>query len=136
MMSSMNESIVEEATLSWFVQLGYETLHGQGMAPDVPNAERKGYADVVLVDRLRSALARLNPSVPAEILEEAALKITRTESPSLVEDNRSVHRMLVEGVDLEYRDEDGNIVYAKVRLVDFSFPDNQRLASGQPVHRH
>ena len=120
----MNESVVEEATLDWFAELGYETIHGPDIAPDEPNAERTSYADVVLVDRLRSALARLNPGVPAEILEEAALKVSRTETPSLIENNRAFHRMLTEGVDVEYRDEDGRIVYDKVRLVDFDHPDN------------
>ncbi len=123
-MTAVNESVVEQATLDWFRELGYETLHGPQIAPDEPGAERTSYADVVLVDRLRSALARLNPGVPAEILEEAALKVSRTESPSLVENNRRFHRMLTEGVDVEYRDVDGRIVYDKVRLVDFDYPDN------------
>lgn len=60
-----------------FRELGYETLHGLGIAPDEPSAERTRYADVVIADRLRSPLARLNPGVPAEILEEAALKVSR-----------------------------------------------------------
>ena len=121
---AINGSVVEEATLDGFSELGYETLYGPDIAPDEADAERISYADVVLIDRLRSALKRLNPEVPAEILEEAALKITCTESPSLVENNRSFHRMLAEGVDVEYRAEDGHIVYDKVRLVDFSYPDN------------
>ncbi|MEJ7872387.1 MAG: type I restriction endonuclease, partial [Rubrobacteraceae bacterium] len=125
-MTSVNESVVEEAALDWFAELGYETLHGPEIAPDEPGAERTSYADVVLIGRLRSALARLNPGVPAEILEEAALKVSRTESPSLVENNRRFHRMLAEGVDVEYRDSEagGRIVYDKVRLVDFDYPDN------------
>ncbi len=60
----MNESVVEEATLDWLAELGYETLNGPDIAPDEPNAERISYAVVVLMDRLRSALARLNPGVP------------------------------------------------------------------------
>ncbi len=123
-MSLLNESVVEEAALDWFRELGYQTLHGPAIAPDEPGAERTSYTDVMLMDRLRSALARLNPGVPAEILEEAALKVSRTESPSLVENNRRFHRMLTEGVDVEYRDENGRIVYDKVRLVDFDYPDN------------
>jgi type I restriction enzyme R subunit len=122
--TKVNESVVEEATLDWFDELGYQTLHGPDIAPDEPGAERTSYADVVLMDRLRSALAKLNPGVPAELLEEAALKVFRTESPSLVENNRRFHRMLTEGVDVEYRAEDDHIVYDKVRLVDFHYPDN------------
>ena len=69
-------------------------------------------------------MARLNPGVPADVLEEAALKATRTEYPSLVDNNRRFHRMLTEGVDVEYRNQEGRIVYDKVRLVDFDYPDN------------
>ncbi len=123
-MTAVNESVVEEATLDWFRELGYEIVHGPEIAPDEPGAERISYADVVLVDRLRSALARLNLGVPAEILEEAVLKVSRAESPSLIENNRRFHRLLTEGVDVEYRDVDGRIVYDKVRLVDFEYPEN------------
>ncbi len=131
-MSPVNESVVERATLDWFGELGYETLHGPDIAPDEPGAERVSYADVVLMNRLRSALARLNPGVPTEVLEEAALRASRTESPSLVENNYRFHRMLTEGVDVEYRTEDGRMVYDKVRLVDFDHPDvNDWLALNQ-----
>ncbi len=122
--ASINESVVEEAALDWFEDLGYQTLHGPDIAPDELSAERLSYGDVVLVGRLRSALARLNPGVSAEVLEEALGKVMRTESPSLVENNRRSHAMLTEGADVEYRNEDGRIVYDKVRLVDFSYPDN------------
>ena len=63
-MNAFTEYTVEAATLDWFAELGYETLHGPDIAPDEPNAERTSYADVVLVDRLRSAPGAAQPRRP------------------------------------------------------------------------
>jgi len=65
-MSSVAESTVEEAALSWFEELGYTIVHGPDIAPGELFAERDGYGDVVLVKRLHEALHRINPDVPAE----------------------------------------------------------------------
>ena len=80
-------------------------------------AERSdpNYRDVVLEGRLRQALVRLNPDLPAEALEDAYRKLTRTDAPSLVERNRAVHRMLVDGVTVEYRRTDGSIAGAQAQ---------------------
>lgn len=67
------------------------------------------YHDVVLEGRLRRALARLNPALPAEGLEDAVRKLTRLDAPTLMERNRAAHRMLVSGVTVEYRRADGSI---------------------------
>lgn len=67
-MSGITESIVEEATLEWFESLGYTTIHGPNICPDAPNSERQTYADVVLIDRLRSALTIINPNIPADAI--------------------------------------------------------------------
>jgi type I restriction enzyme, R subunit len=118
------ESTVEEATLDWFEGLGYAVLHGPDIAPGELHAERASYGDVVLVDRLRSALARINPGIPADAIEEALRKVCRTESPSLFENNRRFHRFLADGVDVEYSRPDGSIAGDKVWLVDFETPSN------------
>ena len=78
----------------------------------------------MLERRLRDALARLNPDLPADALEDAFRKLTRVDAPSLVERNRAVHRMLVEGVTVEYRRPDGPIAGAQARVLDFDRPDN------------
>jgi len=46
------KSIVEEATLGWFEQLGYGVVGGPDIAPGEPETERTSYADIVLVERL------------------------------------------------------------------------------------
>ena len=68
-------------------------------------------------------MAQLNPSIPAEALEEAVRKVLRAESPSLVQNNRAFHRILIDGVDVEYVS-DGRVIYDKARLVDFDNPHN------------
>jgi type I restriction enzyme R subunit len=125
-MAGIAESVVEEAALAWLESLGYAVLHGPEIAVGEPAAERTdpNYRDVLLERRLRQSIVRLNPDLPAEALEEAYRKLTRTDAPSLVERNRAVHRMLVEGVTVEYRRPDGSIAGAQARLIDFDAPDN------------
>src|SRR5437763_5978178 len=133
-MSNMpfTEATVEAAALAWFAELGYGVLSGLDIAPGEPLAERESYGDVVLVGRLREALQRINPHVPSEAREEALRKVTRAESPSLVVANRRFHRLLTEGVDVEYHAADGRIVHDKVWLVDWRWPArNDWLAVNQ-----
>ena len=118
-MSQINESVVEEAALEWFGELGYSVGHGPEMAPGEPAAERDSFADVVLVARLRAAIRRLNPAIPEEAREEALRKVLRVGTPSLTQTNRAFHRMLREGVPVEYSRPDGSIAGDHARLVDF-----------------
>ncbi|MBD3368241.1 MAG: DEAD/DEAH box helicase, partial [Candidatus Eisenbacteria bacterium] len=115
----MTESVVEQAALAWLESAGWEIAHGPDIAPDTPGAERSSYAEVVLERRLRDALARLNPDLPAEAMEEALRKLLRVEGPDLVARNRTFHRLLVDGVTIEYRDADGAIRGAQARVLDF-----------------
>jgi type I restriction enzyme R subunit len=125
-MSVFTESIVEDAALAWLQGLGYAVVHGPEIAADMPGAERSdpNYRDVVLERRLRQALAQLNPDLPPEALEEAFRKLTRADAPTLVARNRAVHRMLVDGVTVEYRRGDGSIAGAQARVLDFDTPEN------------
>jgi type I restriction enzyme R subunit len=74
--------------------------------------------------RVRHALVRLNPDLPQEALEVAYRKLTRVDAPSLLERNRAVHRILVDGVTVEYRDAQGTIRGAQARIIDFNAPAN------------
>jgi type I restriction enzyme R subunit len=124
--SAFTESVVEEAALTWLAGLGYAVLHGPEIAAGEPAAERSdpNYRDVILEQRLRSALARLNRELPAEAIEDAYRKLTRADAPSLVERSRAVHRMLIDGVTVEYRRTDGSIAGAQARVLDFDVPAN------------
>jgi type I restriction enzyme R subunit len=131
-MSQFTESVVEEAALEWFAELGYHVVHGPDIAPGEAAAERESYEQVVLEGRLREALARLNPAVPQEGIDEAFRKLTRISSPQLVDANHELHHYLVNGVSVEYARKDGTIGYDPVRVLDFDAPDeNDWLAVNQ-----
>lgn len=116
---AINESVIEDATLEWFAELGYAIGHGPHIAPGEPAAERESFADVVLAGRLRDAIWRLNPAIPEEARDEALRKVLRVGTPSLVQTNRAFHRLLRDGVPVEYARADGSIAGDHVRLVDF-----------------
>ena len=117
---TLTESMVEEAAIGWYEELGYAVLPGSQLAPGDPSAERESFSDVVLVGRLREAMRQLNPAIPADGREEALRKLLRLAMPSLLQTNRAFHRLLREGVPVEYPRPDGSIAGDHVRLVDFN----------------
>ena len=123
-MISMMESVVEEAAIEWFKALGYQYLFGPDIACDSISPERESYSQVILLDRLQKALGAINPRVPDSAIEEACRKVSRPESPNLIINNRQFHKMVNNGVDVEYRNESGDIIGDKVWLLDFNNPDN------------
>jgi type I restriction enzyme R subunit len=128
----VTESVVEEAALAWLEAIGWQVAHGPDIAPDMPAAEREDYSEVVLAERLRDALSRLNPTLPAEALDDAFRKLTRPEGAELVTQNRALHRLLVDGVTVEYRTAEGEIRGAQARVIDFDDPSaNDWLAVNQ-----
>ena len=78
---------------------------------------------MVLTSAVRGALRRLNPELPDEALDDALRKLTRPEGTMLEARNRAFHRMLVDGVAVEYRDADGAVRGAQARVIDFGDPD-------------
>lgn len=126
------ESVVEDAALGWLETIGWRVAHGPDIAPDTPTAERRDYSEVVLAQQLRAALARLNPTLPSEALEDAFRKLTRPDGAELIQRNRAVHRLLVNGVTVEYRTADGHIRGAQARVIDFDdLAGNDWLAVNQ-----
>ena len=133
--ASFTESDVESVALSWLVDIGWHTAHGPDIAPGTPGAERADYGDVILAQRLRDALVRLNPALPADALDDAFRKLTRPQSATLETRNRAFHRMAVNGVNVEYRDAGGAVRGDQARRHRLRRPGKQRLARSQPVHR-
>ena len=124
MSSEFTESVVEEAALAWLEDAGWQIRHGAEIAPGEPVAERDDYGKVVLAGRLRDALARLNLNLPADAIEDAFRRLTRPEGADLLPRNHVLHRLLVDGVTVEYRDEEGVVRGAQVRVIDFDDPGN------------
>ena len=123
-MRGIAESTVEQSALAWLSDLAWEVKHGPEIAPDGLFAERQDYGQVVLEQRLRDALARLNPDLPPEALEDAFRKLVNPPGATLEQRNRALHRMLVDGVTVEYRRPDGAIAGAQARVLDYGDPDN------------
>jgi type I restriction enzyme R subunit len=121
-----SESAVEEAALAWLETVGWSVRNGAEIAPGELFAERNdpNYGDVVLEQRLRDALARLNPALPGEALDDAFLKMMRPEGATLEARNRAMHRLIVDGVTVEYRSAEGDIRGAQARVLDFDKSDN------------
>lgn len=131
-MVSIAESHVEEAALAWLVELGYEIANGITIGPDGTSSERLSYGDVVLADRLKAAIARLNPHLNADTQDEVFRRLTQSETPSLTEENRRLHRFLIEGVPVEITRADGSIGGDTARLINFDdFAANDWLAVNQ-----
>src|SRR5687767_3668462 len=103
MSDGITESVVEACSLDWLRELGYEVSSGLTIAPGEAAAERSDYKQSILFTRLQSKLAALNPTMPLEGLQEALRKIRLITHPTVIENNRAFHRLLVEGVDVESR---------------------------------
>lgn len=117
------ESVVEVACLDYFGQLGYTYLPAPEIASDGLFAERDEYGETILKQRLRTALTKINPKIPAPAIDDAVKQIISADSPSLVVNNRTFHKMLTDGVDVQFRNSAGRDVTDKVWLLDFSDPD-------------
>ncbi|WP_431066017.1 type I restriction endonuclease subunit R [Methylotuvimicrobium sp.] len=125
-MTQLTESAIEDFAIKLFEQLGYHYVHAPEIAPDSANPERGHYDEVILKDRLRSAVRRINPSVPTQALQEALKDVERIHSPDLLANNEAFHRMLTEGVKVSYN-QDGQDRGDLVWLIDFANPENNEF---------
>lgn len=122
-MAGFSEDIVEEAGIEVLKALGWVHFHGVSIAPDGPSPQRLAFSEVILLPRLEMALGALNPHAPEAARTEAVRLLLTAATGSLVEENRRVHRMLTEGVSVQYRDDAGAIVSDKLWLIDLTNPD-------------
>jgi len=128
----VTESVVEQAALAWLESTGWQVANGADIAPGEPAAEREHYGQITLDRRLRDALDRLNPALPPDALDDAFRKLLRPDGADLIQQNRALHRLLMDGVTVEYRDGDGAIRGGQARVIDFDRPEeNDWLAVNQ-----
>lgn len=123
-MSAFNENVVELAALEYFAELGYQRVHGPDIAPGEPGSERQSYADVILWERLRDTLQRINPGIDVSLITEAAKAVQRAESQSSIDENARLHKLITEGIPVEHRGDDGLLRTTRLWLVDFEEPGN------------
>lgn len=122
-MSKISESQIEHFCVELLESLQYKYLYGPEIAFDGDSPERASFEDVLLSDRVKKSTQRINPTLPAPVIEDAIKQIQRIHSPQLIANNEAFHRLLTEGVKVSYQKdgrERGDIVW----LVDFQNPDN------------
>ena len=101
-MTKMTESDIELFAIEQLEKLSYQYIYAPDIAPDGENLERKSFEDVLLIERLQEAVGRINPKVPAEAREDALKQIQRLNSPELITNNETFHRILTEGITVTY----------------------------------
>jgi len=127
----ITEDQLEQLCLDWFKSIGYDYICGYDIAPDGENPERTDYRQIVLFDRLLTQLQKINPHIPVPVLESVSQQIAKPETPILIKSNKVFHRLLLEGVKVNYKD-DGKDITDYVALVDFTdVTNNQFLVVNQ-----
>jgi type I restriction enzyme R subunit len=127
----MTEDQLEQEMLGWLSEIGYTPIYGPEIAPDGDTPERSNYQEVLLIERLRKAIARLNPDIPLVAREDALNQVRNLNTPVMLSANRLFHNLLVNGVKVDYQ-KDGETRGDFVRLVDFENPSqNEWLAINQ-----
>jgi type I restriction enzyme, R subunit len=122
--SGISESLVEDASLSILQELGYTYTPVSEISPDGTAPARSAYSDVILLERLQEAVGRINPHIPEDARADAIKQVLNSETPSLIEENRRIHRLFTDGADVEFVTSDGEIKGDKVRLIDFDTVGN------------
>lgn len=133
-MAFLSEASVEHALLDQLRSLNYAIESEDVIGPDGYRPERDSHNEVVLKMRLADSVARINPDMPLQARQDAIRKVMQFELPSLLEENRRIHKLIIEGVDVEYYAADGTLTAGKVELIDFDRPElNDWLAVSQFV---
>ena len=131
-MTKLFEDDIEQLAIEELQALGYHYVHGPDIAPDGELPERASYSDVILTERLRKALLRINSTLSTvythstDILEDAVKQVLRINSPNLLTNNEAFHTLLTDGVNVTYQ-QDGAERGDKVWLVDFNNPINNEF---------
>ncbi|MFJ0261762.1 type I restriction endonuclease subunit R [Acinetobacter baumannii] len=124
----MNETQLENLCLDWFLENGWEVVHGIDIAPESSNPLRKDYKQILIEADLQAAFERLNPHLPASCFEQVWQKLSKPESLDLVTNNRAFHRMLLEGVPVTYKKQD-DWVHDHAFMVDFNHVHQNRFVA-------
>ena len=122
-MSLINEEQVELQSIEWFKELGYQYKDGYEIAPEGVNPERNNFRQVVLEDRLRSALIRINPDIPNQTINNSIPQILNPNIPGLLNCNREMHKWTTKGLKVTFM-QDNQEVGKQLKLIDFENIDN------------
>ncbi len=126
-MTILKESTIERAAIVWFEEVSVDTAKGADISPGGDSPLRESYEDVILEPRLRAALRSINGHLTEDAIEQALRVVTRPPEPTLEQNNRWFHRLLTDGIDVEYRTKQGEMRGDKAWLVDFAHPQRNDL---------
>jgi type I restriction enzyme, R subunit len=121
---SINEDQLERLAIQWFQDTGWSYAHGSHIAPEGDAPERADFREVILKARLAAAIGRLNPTMPLAAVDEVVQLVSRPDQPSLAQNNHSFHRLVAEGVKLNFTNKDGEADSDHAQLIDFQQPQN------------
>jgi type I restriction enzyme, R subunit len=125
-MTRITENEIEEFAIELLEKSGYQYIYGPDIAPDGISPQRNSFEDVLILDKVKSAIGRLNPSIPSAVRDDALKQILRFPSPELITNNEAFHRLLTEGINVAYQ-KDGNPRGDFVWLIDFDNPENNEF---------
>lgn len=125
-MKLISENIIEESAIEILQSQGWEYVNGKEISPEGLFCERENFSEVVLVKRLREAIAKINHNIPADAQEAAVQKVLRIASPDLLHNNEEFHRQLIEKVKVPYQ-QNGYERSHEVALIDFENPTNNQF---------
>ncbi|HQM84242.1 MAG TPA: type I restriction endonuclease subunit R [bacterium] len=121
--TNLTESHIESFAIELLEKEGFSYLYGPDFAPDSDNPMRGSFEDVIIPDLLKKAVDRINSSIPEDARVDAIKQVMRLSSPELISSNEVFHRMLTEGITVNYQ-KNGNKRGDLVWLVDFKNPEN------------
>ena len=124
--NKITESAVEQYAIDLLEKQSYQYIYAPDIAPDSETPERSSFEDVLLVERLKKAVGRINSNIPADVREDAVKQILRLNSPELIANNEAFHRMLTDGIKVSYQ-KDGADRGDLVWLIDFKNPQNNEF---------
>ncbi len=130
-MAFLSEADVEAGMLEQLCSMGYCLAHDDDLGPDGKHAQRESHDEVLLLPRLRAAVERLNSALPPEAHADAIRKLTQAEFPDLLAENRRIHNLLANGVEVEYYATDGTLTSGIVRLIDTAYPESNDFLAVQ-----
>ena len=119
-----NEDDLEQVALEWLQSLGYDYKKGNEISMTSLTPERKSDKDVVLHERLEKALRKINSDIHPRFIEKALHELTLEKSPNLLENNLTFHENLINGIEIEDYDDEGQSIVEIVKIIDFEYPQN------------
>ena len=122
-MSLITEEQVELQSIEWFKELGYQYKDGYEIAPEGVNPERDDFRKVILEDRLRSALIKINSDIPSQTINNSISQILNPNIPSLLNCNREMHKWMTKGLKVTFM-QDNQEVGRQLKLIDYENLDN------------